>query len=221
MKDAAQRRRVALQASEHYQLFSAEVDDLHDWLGDKTTTASDESYRDLNNLECKLQKHEAFERELRANEGQLRAVNKSGRALISEKNYRSNEVGEIIHDLNDKWDRLVALSLEKGRRLRQASMQHGYNRTIEDARHKLEEIEGSLNSKKVGTDLRSCKDLLKKHHLLESELAQWEQKVDDLVAMGQEMAHEGHFDAPNILKTSQATQKKLVFKLNCGISISV
>ncbi|XP_043493138.1 spectrin beta chain, non-erythrocytic 5 isoform X1 [Polistes fuscatus] len=208
VKDAAQRRRAALKASEHYQQFSAEVDDLRDWLSDKMKTASDESYRDLNNLERKLQKHEAFERELRANEGQLRAVNKAGKALISEENYRSDDVGETLKDLNDQWDRLVALSLEKGRRLRQAASQHGYNRTMEDARLKLEEIENCLQSKQVGTDLRSCKELLKKHQTLESDMCQWEQKVDDLVAMGQEMAHEGHFDAANILKSSQATQRK-------------
>ncbi|XP_033210984.1 spectrin beta chain, non-erythrocytic 1 isoform X3 [Belonocnema kinseyi] len=208
VKDAANRRRAALQASEHYQQFSAEVDDLRDWLGDKMKTASDESYRDLNNLERKLQKHEAFERELRANEGQLRAVNKAGKALISEENYRSDDVGQTLKDLNAQWDQLVALSLEKGRRLRQAASQHGYNRTMEDARMKLEEIETALQSKQVGNDLRSCKELMKKHQILESELAQWEQKVDDLVAMGHEMAHEGHFDADNILKTSQGTQRK-------------
>nr|XP_034181536.1 spectrin beta chain, non-erythrocytic 5 isoform X4 [Osmia lignaria] len=208
VKDAAQRRRAALKASEHYQQFSAEVDDLRDWLGDKMKTASDESYRDLNNLERKLQKHEAFERELRANEGQLRAVNKAGKALISEENYRSDDVGKTLKELNDQWDRLVALSLEKGRRLRQAASQHGYNRTMEDARLKLEEIENCLQSKQVGIDLRSCKELLKKHQTLESDMCQWEQKVDDLVAMGEEMAHEGHFDAANILKASQATQRK-------------
>ncbi|XP_066591797.1 spectrin beta chain, non-erythrocytic 5 isoform X2 [Prorops nasuta] len=208
VKDAAQRRRAALKASEHYQQFSAEVDDLRDWLGDKMKTASDESYRDLNNLERKLQKHEAFERELRANEGQLRAVNKGGKALISEENYRSDDVGRTLKDLNDQWDRLVALSLEKGRRLRQAASQHTYNRTMEDARLKIEEIENILQSKQVGTDLRSCKELLKKHQTLETDICQWDQKIADLVAMGQEMAHEGHFDAANILKSSQATQRK-------------
>ncbi|XP_053986770.1 spectrin alpha chain isoform X1 [Hylaeus volcanicus] len=208
VKDAAQRRRAALNASEHYQQFSAEVDDLRDWLGDKMKTASDESYRDLNNLERKLQKHEAFERELRANEGQLRAVNKAGKALISEENYRSDDVGRTLKELNDQWERLVALSLEKGCRLRQAACQHGYNRTMEDARLKLEEIENCLQSKQVGVDLRSCKELLKKHQTLESDMCQWEQKVNDLVAMGEEMAHEGHFDAANVLKTGQATQRK-------------
>lgn len=208
MKDAAQQRRAALKASEYYQQFSAEVDDLRDWLGDKMKTASDESYRDLNNLERKLQKHEAFERELRANEGQLRAVNKAGKALISEENYRSKDVAETLKDLNDQWDHLVALSLDKGRRLRQAAAQHGYNRTMEDARLKLEELQTCLQSRQVGTDLRSCKELLKKHQIVENDMSQWEQKVGDLVAMGEEMAHEGHFDAANILKDSQATQKK-------------
>lgn len=222
VKDAAQRRHAALKASEHYQQFSAEVDDLRDWLGDKMKTASDESYRDLNNLERKLQKHEAFERELRANEGQLRAVNKAGKALISEENYRSDDVGKTLKELNDQWEQLVALSLEKGRRLRQAASQHGYNRTMEDARLKLEEIENSLQSKQVGMDLRSCKELLKKHQTLESDMCQWEQKVDDLVAMGEEMAHEGHFDAANILKTSQATQRKCVNTLyNIKVMIKI
>ncbi|XP_057323872.1 spectrin beta chain, non-erythrocytic 1 isoform X4 [Microplitis mediator] len=208
VKDAAQLRQSALKASEYYQQFSAEVDDLRDWLGDKMKIASDENYRDLNNLERKLQKHEAFERELRANEGQLRNVNKAGKVLISQQNYRSNDVSQILKDLNNQWNHLVELSLEKGHRLRQAASQHGYNRTMEDARLKLEEIQTSLQSKQVGIDLRSCKELLKKHQILETDMYQWEQKVDDLVAMGQEMAHEGHFDAKNILKTSQATQKK-------------
>lgn len=45
-------------------------------MAEKSRTVQDESYRDLTNLERKLQKHEAFELELRANEGQLRSINK-------------------------------------------------------------------------------------------------------------------------------------------------
>lgn len=76
VKDAANKRRNGLNASHSFQNFAADVDDLSTWMDDKSKTASDESYRDLNNLERKLQKHEAFERELHANEGQLRSVNK-------------------------------------------------------------------------------------------------------------------------------------------------
>lgn len=37
---------------------------------------------------------------------------------------------------------------------------------------------------------------------------QWEQRVNDLTNNGQEMAHEGHFDADNILKASKDCQQK-------------
>ena len=48
---------------------------LSDWVKDKYKTATDESYRDLTNLLPKLQKHQAFEAELKANKEILGQVN--------------------------------------------------------------------------------------------------------------------------------------------------
>lgn len=76
VKEAAQKRKNNLQASKDYEKFRAEAGDLNTWLNDKMKVAGDENYRDLSNLPRKLQKHKAFERELRANEGQLRNINK-------------------------------------------------------------------------------------------------------------------------------------------------
>lgn len=123
-------------------------------MAEKLKTASDESYRDLSNLERKIQKHEAFERELRANEGQLRTVNKLGMALIAQDNYRKDEVAVTLQELNNEWQTLVGTSLEKGRRLRQAERQQSYNNAIEDVEHKLDEISANLKSANVGVDLR-------------------------------------------------------------------
>ena len=70
-------RRLLIQLfSPFTQEFVASIDDLRSWMAEKSRTVQDESYRDLTNLERKLQKHEAFELELRANEGQLRSINK-------------------------------------------------------------------------------------------------------------------------------------------------
>ncbi|KAK6641322.1 hypothetical protein RUM44_013031 [Polyplax serrata] len=208
VKDLADARRAALSAANNFQEFVAKVDDLRGWVADKTKIASDESYRDLSNLERKLQKHEAFERELKANEGQLRALNKTGQGFILDNSYRSNDVDKILKDLNTEWENLVILSRDKGRRLRQAAAQHTYNRTLEDARLKLEEIKQSLQSKQVGNDLRHCKDLLKKQSALEMDLTSWKGKISDLAAIAEDMAQEGHFDADNILKASSDCQKK-------------
>jgi len=76
VKEVAAARQAALYASHKFHSFSADVNDLQGWMADKLKTANDESYRDLTNLERKLQKHEVFAQELHGNEGELQAVNK-------------------------------------------------------------------------------------------------------------------------------------------------
>ncbi|CAH0552966.1 unnamed protein product [Brassicogethes aeneus] len=209
VKVAAQKRNNALDASKNFQEFCAEVHDLRVWMADKQKTASDESYRDLANLERKIQKHEAFERELRANEGQLRTVNKLGQALIAQESFKKDEVAKTLHDLNDKWQKLANISLEKGRCLRQAEIQQNYNNAISDVQNKLEEIEGLLKSDDVGKDLRSCRDLLNRHELLEADLSQCKKRIDDLLDKSNDLRDEGHFDADGINELALASQQRL------------
>jgi spectrin beta len=44
--------------------------------------------------------------------------------------------------------------------------------------------------------------------VLETDMSQWDQKISDLVELGKEMAHEGHFDADSILSASRSCQEK-------------
>lgn len=134
---------------------------------------------------------------MRANEGQLRTVNKEGESLFKAGN-RAPEVQNMLEKVNQKWKHLMTISLEKGRRLEQAALQREHNRSIEDAKSKLEEFENSLQSKQVGNDLRSCRDLMNKHQILEADITLWEQKIGELVQSGEDMAQEGHFDGNNI-----------------------
>ncbi|CAG9768666.1 unnamed protein product [Ceutorhynchus assimilis] len=209
VKAASQQRANALDASKNYQEFCAEAHDLQVWLAEKQKTASDESYRDLNNLERKLQKHEAFERELRANEGQLRSVTKLGSSLMAQGSYQKDEVALILQQLNDSWKNLVGVSLEKGKRLRQAEAQENYNSAVDDVKCKLDEIDGALRSSNVGVDLRSCRDLLKKHEALEIELHQVENRVKDLVVQSHDMSDEGHFDSETIRQNALVSHERL------------
>ncbi|XP_025833247.1 spectrin beta chain, non-erythrocytic 1 [Agrilus planipennis] len=209
VKDLCQARTYALEASKNFQEFRAEVNDLRAWLNEKLKTASDESYRDLSNLERKLQKHEAFERELRANEGQLRTVNKLGQALIAQDSYQKDEVAKTLHSLNEEWKQLVGISLEKGRRLKQAITEYDYNVSIEDVYMRLEVIETTISHAPVGDDLRSCKDLLKKHETIEAELSLCKARIEELLLQSDEMAQEGHFNAHKVNKKALEAKAKL------------
>lgn len=123
-------------------------------------------------------------------------------------NNRVPEVKEICTELNSKWKKLLTSSQDKGRRLQQAVSQRDHNRCIEDAKKKLGEFETGLRSKDVGHDLRSCKEYLNRQQLLESEIYLWQQKIDELVSCGEEMAHEGHFDSKNIKTETKEIQEE-------------
>lgn len=209
VKDLSHTRSQDLDASKNYQEFCAEVHDLRIWLGEKLKTASDENYRDLNNLERKLQKHEAFEREIRANEGQLRTVNKLGQALIAQDSYRKDDVAKTLKDLNDEWQKLVGISLDKGRRLKEALNQHNYNSMVDDVHNKLNDIDFTIKDESVGNDLRSCRNLLKKHEMLENELEMHKARVGDLVNQSNEMSQDGHFDADSIINEALQSKKRV------------
>lgn len=127
-------------------------------------------------------------------------------ALIAANN-RVPEVIEISADLNSKWKKLLTLSLDKSRRLQQAVSQRDHNRCIEDAKKKLDEFKTALQSREVGHDLRSCKEFLNRQQILESEIYLCQQKIDELVSSGEEMAHEGHFDSKKIKNETKDIQE--------------
>ncbi|XP_013777045.2 LOW QUALITY PROTEIN: spectrin beta chain, non-erythrocytic 1-like [Limulus polyphemus] len=203
VKERAEKRREMLEESRTFQQFKAEAEELSEWIQDKMKIATDESYRDLSNLERKLKKHEAFEAEISANEPWLEIVHKSGRDLISDGNFAANEVKEILQRLKHEWEELCVHAKDKGQKLQQAVGQHTYNRTLEGARSKLDELENALASTDYGSDLRSVKELQKKHLLIESEMDIWEERLEHVVSIGQDMVKEGHFDGPNIQRAAK------------------
>ncbi|XP_045137790.1 spectrin beta chain, non-erythrocytic 1-like isoform X9 [Portunus trituberculatus] len=208
VKARAQARREQLNGSVAYQQFKADADDFDKWMGDKKKMADDESYRDLSNLERKIQKHEAFERELHANEGQLRRLNKTGQDLIGMKHYQSRDIQKTLDDLNKKWKDLCSKTEDKGTKLRQANNQHTYNKDLEETEKNLEALESALNNKDVGSDLHSCKDLMKKQNNLDNDLNTMERKISDLCNTGDQMVADGHFDSDNIKASCVAAKKR-------------
>ncbi|VVD03116.1 unnamed protein product [Leptidea sinapis] len=154
--------------------------------------------RELANLERKLQKHEAFERELQANEKQLRNVESIGQSLQKSDPGRAKDISSRLEQLQQGWEQLVAASRDKGSKLRQASQQKQHRRGVEDAKARLNDLERALNSEDIGTDLRSCKRLLTQHQALEQELNQIEQRAESLGAQGADLVSSGHFDGAAI-----------------------
>ena len=62
----------------------------------------------------------------------------------------------------------------------------------------MDEMEKSTANPDLGSDLRGVKQLLKKHHNLETELGSLSGTIDGIVSQGKEMADAGHFNSAHI-----------------------
>ena len=123
VKNKAHDRHNALLASKAYQEFNRDAEELSDWIKEKYVTATDESWRDLTNLLPKLQKHQAFEAELKANNDRLAVTNQIGEAMLAERHYESEAIASTLKQLNSEWTELSDKARDKGLNLRQAAQQ--------------------------------------------------------------------------------------------------
>ena len=58
-------RREKLEDSRRFQYFKRDADELETWIHEKLSTAAEETFKDTTNLQAKIQKHQAFEAEVK------------------------------------------------------------------------------------------------------------------------------------------------------------
>ncbi|KAL4238363.1 Spectrin beta chain [Mactra antiquata] len=208
VKDLAANRHNELLGSQAFQEFKRDAAELSQWMKEKYKTATDESYKDLTNLNEKLKKHEAFELELKANNARLNDLNKQGNALVEDEHPDTPAIKKTLTDLNTQWTSLYDKSMDKGNKLRQAADQYNLNKALADAQNKLDEMEKSVANPDVGSDLRGVKELLKKHQGLENDLQTLNDQIEAVVSKGQALADAGHFDRVGILKAVDQFHKR-------------
>lgn len=61
-----------------------------------------------------MQKHQAFEAELSANQSRIDALQKSGQELVDRKHYASGEVATRMDEVSSQWKKLLEATELKG-----------------------------------------------------------------------------------------------------------
>jgi len=199
VKERTSQRTQLLEDALAFQQFKADAEDFITWCTEKIKSVEDDNFRDLINIEKKLQKHEAFEAELNASQSRQVRLMKTGQELVSRTPSNCSSIKQIMDTMESRWKDLVKHTEKRGKGLRQGNDQVIFFRNLEHAREKASELEKTLSSTELGRDLRSCKELIKKHQATESELTHWNSKITDLLEYGKKMAS-SHFNAESIEK---------------------
>lgn len=107
-------------------------------------------------------------------------------------------------DLEVDWKELADMVSHKSEKLGQAEDRRTLLQMIYDANSRLDEIEKQLSSNERGNNLRNVKELIQKKNAVDQEISMLEQRVTDISERGQQMMHQGHYDAQEISRQVDA-----------------
>jgi spectrin alpha len=200
LKEAMIVKRSKLGESQTLQQFSRDADEIENWMAEKLQMAMDESYKDPANIQSKHQKHQAFEAELAANAERVDNVIDMGNKLIDKKQCQGSEpaVKNRIQSIVEQWRHLTTKTTEKTIKLKEANKQRTFNAAVKDIDFWLGEVESLLKSDDSGKDLSSVQNLIKKHQLIEADIASHEDRVKDMNILADSLIESGQFDSPTI-----------------------
>jgi len=199
LKQKSANKRGELDENKLFQEFKTEVEEMNKFVTEKKKLVREDSFRDgTNNMKAKIKKHQVLDGEIKANAGQLKALNKTGQQMINRNHFKAKDIEEELAGMNSSWENLVEAVRDQGTKFGQAEAQNDFNRMTGDIKTKLGDIKNLINSTDTGEDMRGCKKLLSQHAAAEAELTGVEQKVGGLDHVASDLA-EGHFDGASIL----------------------
>lgn len=156
--ERAARRRAQLNAAADWAQLKRDGDELRRWIEEKSKVAADQGpwppADAMTVARRRLQKHEAFELELRANADRVDTLQSEGNVLIDGGHYAAPQVKALLAAVAKEWAALAAAAKVRGEKLMRACERRALDGTLADVNAKLDEMTQALQSTDVGADLR-------------------------------------------------------------------
>ncbi|KAI4583108.1 hypothetical protein MJG53_008321 [Ovis ammon polii x Ovis aries] len=181
VQESSEQRRRQLLASLQLQEWKQDVVEVMLWMEEKGQMLVDEPSREPSNVRRKLRRHEAATRELAATQGHVEGLQQVGRELLSSRPHAQEDVQARLQGLSSKWEELRRKVAERGKQLQQVRQQDQLLRLLQEAKEKMEQLEGTMQRAEMGQDLGSSRGLQKQHCQLEAESQALASKMAALV----------------------------------------
>ncbi|XP_075699620.1 spectrin beta chain, non-erythrocytic 5 [Rhinoderma darwinii] len=187
-------RKKKLEESRQLQKFLKNSYEVGAWMLEKSSIAIDDSWRDPSNLQTKLQKHQTFEAEIKANRNRLDSIRADGEKMLQAKHYASDIIQTRLDEMEELWAELLEKCAEKANKLQAAYKALQFQRSLEDIEKWLDQVEARMDSANKGKDLMT----LEKLGELEEDITSHKERLQVLAEKTREFRQEGHFLADEI-----------------------
>lgn len=166
VKSLSQIRKQKLADALLYAQFVRDVAETETWIHEKQKKldANINSFA-VTNIEekiKKLQKHQAFQAEISANEGRIREIKSVGEILINKRHESSKEVKDALQKLLEAWNNLLDTVEAHGKGLEEAQDILEFNSQIEKIEAWIRDKELMVQANDPGRDLEHCNALRRK-----------------------------------------------------------
>ena len=191
-------RRILYEQCMDLQLFYRDTEQAGAWMAKQEAFLDNQDLGDsLDSVEAMMKKHEDFEKSLAAQEEKIKALEEFAIKLIEGKHYAADDVAKAKTALLERRSALLDKSELRKTRLQDSFMYHQFDRDCD-------ETKGWINEKlKVATDdsyldPTNLNGKVQKHQSFEVELDANKKRVDDIVAVGQDLIEANHLQRENI-----------------------
>lgn len=185
LHDKTKEREYKLNQSKDFFEFKSNCDEFDSWINERkrfiASIDHNVSNEKLAEIERKLNKYEALEKELAANYKRLEKLQNDGNDLISKKrNYAADEIRFLLESIEENWNDLVNQWDHKDKLLKEAKQRAELDGVLSGVDTRMDNLEKTLAKVDRPKDLRGAKAALKKHQDLENQMVVEADLVKDM-----------------------------------------
>lgn len=198
VRDLCEIRRRRLEASLLHAQFVRDVGEAESWIGEKQKKLEAEASKgEVSSLEDKikkLQKHQAFQAELAANQSRIEEIKAKGETLLAHKHPSSSEIRQQLDHLNATWRKLLLVSGARGRGLEEAQDILEFNNQVEKIEAWIRDKEMMVQAGDTGKDYEHCLSLQRKLDDVDSDMRVDDARIKTINALADKLIKQGHDD---------------------------
>lgn len=147
----------------------------------------------------KLQKHQAFQAEVSANEGRIQEIEHKAKTLITKKHKSSPEIKQMMDNLMKAWKQLLHELAKRGRGLEEAQDILEFNNQLEKIEAWIRDKEMMVQANDTGRDYEHCMALQRKLDDVDSDMRVDDTRIKALNALSENLIKQ----APTEMKAVQ------------------
>ncbi|XP_033104188.1 spectrin beta chain-like [Anneissia japonica] len=165
VKEISNDRSKKLEIAKLQKEFERDTKDAKEWLGQKLKILKDDSIKNVKILEEKvkrLQKHQALEAEITANQSLVSQVSETGTKLMKCNMKQAPRVKKDIEEVRSLWKQVKETSSKRSKHLEEVKDLLVFNQQVEKVENWIKAKELMITTGDVGYDYEHCIELQKR-----------------------------------------------------------